>query len=164
MGHQYGAPHTWNSDINNASCPLSQRSSLDAFEPASGSTIMGYAGLCGVQNIQTFTDIYFHQRSLQRIWTNLTSGNSQCGDLTSSGNTAPEAEAGASFTIPRSTPYKLTGSSTDADGTGTHTFTWEQYDLGPAGAPTRGVCSPWPAPLLRARSRPRRTRRRSARS
>ncbi|WP_223032387.1 zinc-dependent metalloprotease [Hanstruepera marina] len=147
MGHQYGSPHTWNSDVNNGSCPLSQRSSADAYEPGSGSTIMGYAGLCGDQNVQTFTDIYFHQRSIQRIWFNLISGNSQCGDQTDTGNSAPTADAGADYVIPRLTPYKLTGSATDSDGTGSLTYTWEQFDLGSAGVPTESTSS---GPLVRS--------------
>lgn len=133
MGHQYGSPHTFNTDQANCG---PQRSAADAYEPGSGSTIMGYAGLCGDENVQTFTDIYFHQRSLSRMWTNITNGNSQCGDETDSGNTAPSmVEAGPNYSIPRLTPYKLTGSATDADGEETLTYTWEQYDLGPAGSP-----------------------------
>ena len=145
MGHQYGSPHTWNG--NEGGCAPGQRSSLDAYEPGSGSTIMGYAGLCGSQNVQGFTDVYFHQRSLQRIWTNVTAGNSTCANQTATGNSAPTAEAGPNYTIPRGTPFKLTGSSTDADGTSTHTFTWEQYDLGPAGAPAENNTS---GPMVRS--------------
>lgn len=147
MGHQYGSPHTWNADINSGSCPLSQRSGTDAYEPGSGTTIMGYAGLCGSQNVQPFTDIYFHQRSLQRIWFNLVSGNSQCADQTDSGNSAPVADAGANYTIPRLTPYKLTGSATDTDGIESLTYTWEQYDLGLAGVPTESTAT---GPLVRS--------------
>lgn len=145
MGHQYGSPHTWNGDA--AGCTSQQRSGLDAYEPGSGSTIMGYAGLCGAQNVQGFTDIYFHQRSLQRIWTNVTAGNSTCATQTDTGNAAPTADAGANYNIPISTPYKLTGSSTDTETTDTHTYTWEQYDLGPAGAPTETTAT---GPLVRS--------------
>lgn len=147
MGHQYGAPHTWNANIDSGSCPLSQRSPSNAYEPGSGSTIMGYGGLCGAQNVQTFTDIYFHQKSLQMIWANVTSGNSTCASQSASGNTAPTAEAGGNFTIPISTPYKITASSDDVDGTGGHTYTWEQWDLGPAGAPTETTSA---GPLVRS--------------
>lgn len=147
MGHQYGAPHTWNSDANSGSCPLGQRSSSNAYEPGSGSTIMGYAGLCTGQNVQGFTDIYFHQKSLQMIWANITTGSSQCATVTSTGNSAPTVNAGANYTIPVSTPYKLTASSTDADGTDSHTYTWEQWDLGPAGVPSETTTS---GPLVRS--------------
>lgn len=134
MGHQFGATHTFNGTSGN--CSGNNRSSITAYEPGSGSTIMGYAGICSPQNVQNNSDDYFHQASLKQIWTNITVGNSTCGALTATGNTAPFANAGASYTIPIATPYKLTGSSADADGVATHTYTWEQYDLGPAGMPT----------------------------
>ncbi|WP_339634470.1 reprolysin-like metallopeptidase [Bizionia echini] len=145
MGHQYGAPHTWNGDAGG--CTPGQRSSSNAYEPGSGSTIMGYAGLCGVQNVQTFTDIYFHQKSLQMIWSNITNGNSICASLSGSGNNAPTARAGANYTIPISTPYKLSATSTDNDGTESHTYTWEQYDLGPSGVPNETTAT---GPLVRS--------------
>ncbi|ALJ05363.1 hypothetical protein APS56_09600 [Pseudalgibacter alginicilyticus] len=128
MGHQFGAPHTWNGNTGN--CVTNDWTSTNAYEPGSGSTIMAYAGICSPQNVQAKADAYFHQKSIQMIWANITTGNSTCGTETLSGNTAPTAEAGASYTIPISTPYKLTGSSTDTETTASHTFTWEQYDLG----------------------------------
>lgn len=134
MGHQFGATHTFNGTTGN--CSGNHRSSITAYEPGSGSTIMSYAGICSPQNIQNNSDDYFHQASLQQIWNNITQGNSTCGVLTVTGNTAPTADAGASYSIPISTPYRLTGTSSDVDGTDTHTYTWEQFDLGPAGLPT----------------------------
>lgn len=133
LGHQFGAPHTFNGNQGNCN---GNGGSSDAYEVGSGTTIMAYAGICASDNVQQNSDAYFHQKSLQRIWTNVTMGNSTCADQSvSTGNNAPTADAGGNFIIPISTPYKLTGSSTDADGTGTHTYTWEQYDLGPAGLP-----------------------------
>jgi len=146
MGHQFGAPHTFNGDAGN--CAGGNRTASNAYEPGSGSTIMAYAGICTPQNVQNNSDAYFHQKSLQMIWDNITTGNSTCAVQTSNGNAAPISNAGASYTIPISTPYKLTGSSTDTDGTGSHTFTWEQYDLGDAGLPTEGDLSG--GPLVRS--------------
>lgn len=146
MGHQFGANHTWNG--NTGSCQPNDMSPSTAFEPASGTTIMGYAGICSSQNVQNNSDDYFHQISLQEIFTNITVGNSTCATLTATGNSAPTAEAGDSFTIPGLTPYKLIGASTDADGTASHTFTWEQFDLGPTGVPTDVTAS---GPLVRSR-------------
>ncbi|WP_027137924.1 T9SS type A sorting domain-containing protein [Gaetbulibacter saemankumensis] len=132
MGHQFGAPHTWSAD--SGSCdPASEWSASNAYEPGSGSTIMSYAGLCTPENVQTNGDDYFHQKSIQMIWTNITGGTSSvCDTETATGNTAPTANAGNNYSIPVSTPYKLTGSSMDADGTGSHTYTWEQFDLAPS--------------------------------
>jgi hypothetical protein len=145
MGHQFGSPHTFNGSTGN--CAGGNRSGSDAYEPGSGSTIMAYAGICTPQNVQNSSDDYFHQRSLQLIWANVNSGNSQCGDEMATGNTAPTANAGANYNIPKSTPYKLTASSTDVESTDTHTYTWEQWDLGPAGLPTETAAT---APLVRS--------------
>lgn len=137
MGHQFGAPHTWNGDTGN--CVTAEWSSPNAYEPGSGSTIMGYAGICSPQNIQAKGDAYFHQKSLQMMWDNISSGNSTCANAgaVTTGNGVPTAEAGPSYTIPISTPYRLTGTSSDVENTDTHTFTWEQFDLGTSG--TRGL-------------------------
>jgi subtilisin-like proprotein convertase family protein len=109
---------------------------------------MSYAGICPPQNVQLNSDGYFHQKSLQVMFDNITSGLSQCATLTPTGNSAPTADAGTNYTIPKSTPYKLTGSSTDPDGTASHTYTWEQYDLGPTGAPTETTLL---GPIVRSR-------------
>lgn len=136
MGHQYGSRHTFNGDAG--SCGNSgQRDSNSAYEPGSGSTIMAYPGICGVQNVQNNRDLYFHQRSLEAMWANISAGTgSTCPNLVPSGNSSPIADAGPNYNIPIGTPYKLTGSSADPDGTETHTYSWEQYDLGPSGVPS----------------------------
>lgn len=134
LGHQFGAPHTFNGTMGN--CSGANRTASNAYEVGSGTTIMAYAGICGSDNVQSNSDAYFHQKSLQMIWDNVNSGVSTCATQTPTGNGAPTSEAGVNYTIPSSTPYKLTGSSTDS-GTDTslHTYTWEQYDLGQAGLP-----------------------------
>jgi len=135
MGHQFGGSHTFNG--SSGSCSGGNRSATSAYEPGSGSTIMAYAGICPGQNVQNSSEDYFHRRSIVQISNNIQFGPaSNCPELVATGNFAPVAEAGASYIIPISTPYKLTGSSTDADGIATHTYTWEQYDLGSAGVPT----------------------------
>ena len=134
IGHQFGATHTFNGTADN--CSGTNRTSTTAYEPGSGSTIMSYAGICSPQNVATNSSDYFHQASLHQIWTNITRGNGTCGVLTTTGNAAPTANAGASYTIPIATPYRLTGASMDANGTAAHTYTWEQFDLGPAGVPS----------------------------
>ncbi|MBU2921533.1 T9SS type A sorting domain-containing protein [Winogradskyella psychrotolerans] len=146
LGHQFGAPHTFNGTVG--SCSGGNRSASNAYEPGSGSTIMAYAGICGSDNIQIGSDAYFHQNSLNRIWSHITSTGSCPVNRIVTGNTEPVADAGANHTIPRGTPYKLDGSnSTDIDGTATLTYTWEQYDLGAAGLPTETTIS---GPLVRS--------------
>lgn len=144
MGHQFGAPHTFNGNTGNC---IDNREPSNAYEPGSGSTIMAYAGICDPQNVQIRADAYFHQKSLQEMWNYISIGGGSCATQTNTNNSAPTAEAGSNYTIPISTPYKLTGSSTDADGTDSHTYTWEQYDLGPSGMPSETSSS---GPLVRS--------------
>ncbi|MEM6517237.1 MAG: reprolysin-like metallopeptidase [Bacteroidota bacterium] len=146
FGHQYGAPHTFNGNAPGTSC-LTQRTASNAYEPGSGSTIMGYAGICPPQNVQNNSDDYFHQISLEEMFDNITIGNSQCANTISISNSPPVADAGANFTIPQLTPYRLTGSATDDGGAAALTYTWEQYDLGPTGAPTEGTVQ---GPIVRS--------------
>lgn len=133
LGHQFGAPHTFNGNTSN--CEGGNREASNAYEVGSGTTIMAYAGICTPQNVQQQSDAYFHQKSIQMIWDNITTGTSTCGTETALTNNAPTANAGPDYTIPISTPFKLTGTSTDPDGIDGHTYTWEQYDLGPSGIP-----------------------------
>ncbi|MCL5127078.1 reprolysin-like metallopeptidase [Algibacter sp. L4_22] len=137
LGHQFGAPHTFNSVLPaDSNCSNLTRSTTSAYEPGGGTTIMAYAGICSPDNIQANSDDYFHINSLQLIWNHINSTNGSCATETTSGNAEPEAIVdGTSYTIPQSTPYKLSGSSTDADGIASHTYTWEQYDLGNSGLP-----------------------------
>ncbi|MDG5491016.1 reprolysin-like metallopeptidase [Psychroserpens sp. SPM9] len=128
MGHQYGALHTYNS--NNCAGPSTPST---AYEPGSGTTTMSYAGICGPSsNVIATNDLYFHQISLQQIWANIDSGAFDCSTNTPNNNALPTVEAGANYIIPIGTPFKLTGVSNDADGIESHTYCWEQFDLGPS--------------------------------
>lgn len=134
VGHEFGAPHTFNATTG--SCG-GNRDGSHAVEPGSGVTIMAYAGICGNTNDLANNSIpIFHTNSFQSITQTVQSTTCQVTNQVS--NTAPVVNAGNDYTIPKSTPFKLTGSATDAQGNAL-TYCWEQNDTGPAGnwnAPT----------------------------
>ena len=128
IGHQLGASHTFNGYQQN--CSANNRVQNSAVEPGSGSSIMGYAGICGGDDLQANSDAFFHSRSIAQIktFTQQAEGAS-CGTLTASLNNNPEVNAGANYSIPAHTPFALTGSSNDIDGDPL-LHSWEQTDIG----------------------------------
>ncbi|MCF6297062.1 MAG: M12 family metallo-peptidase, partial [Flavobacteriaceae bacterium] len=138
IGHQLGANHTFNG--NAANCAGANRNYATAVEPGSGSTLMAYASLCSPQNVQQHSDLYFHTISIDEIWENIISGTNNCGTTTNlvTNLNVPTANAGNDFTIPKSTPYKLTGQANDADGDPI-TFCWEQMNNGLNNIPPRAT-------------------------
>lgn len=137
MGHQFGAKHTFNNSCSN------NRSPESSMEPGSGSTIMSYAGICP-PNVQSYSNDYYHAKSIQEMWNNLKYGVSRCGALSDTNNAAPIANAGEDYTIPKSTPFMLTGSATDADGDETLTHAWEQMNPQIATMPPRNTSTTGP--------------------
>lgn len=131
MGHQFGANHTFT--IGNEGTGVHM-------EPGSGSTIMGYAGITSV-DVQPHSDAYFHAVSIQQVTNNIKTKT--CQTNTATGNAVPTANAGLDYTVPKSTPFMLTGSGTDANGDAL-TYCWEQFDsqtttTAPSATKTSGV-------------------------
>lgn len=116
LGHQFGANHTWTHGGNEGTGVQ--------VEPGSGSTIMGYAGITSL-DIQAHSDAYFHAASIQQVTNNVKAKT--CSVNTATGNAIPTASAGLDFTIPKSTPFMLTATGSDANGDAL-TYNWEQMN------------------------------------
>lgn len=128
LGHQLAAVHSFNGTTLN--CVSPNRSEDSAVEPGSGSTIMGYAGICGAENLQLASDAVFHAWSMREIVTFTSAGaGSTCGVLEATSNTAPIVSAGADYSIPKNTPFALQGSATDSEGD-TFSYQWDEMDPG----------------------------------
>ena len=119
IGHQMGGNHTWAFGSSSAGV---------AFEPGSGTTIMGYAGITAENDVQNHSDAYFHYNSILEMLN--TVDVRTCWTSTAISNKPPVAEAGDNYTIPQGTAFILRGSATDSDGGDVLTYTWEQIDNG----------------------------------
>jgi len=127
LGHQFAGNHTFRSATSSCS---GNGNSTTRVEPGSGITIMAYAGICGADDLAPHSIPYFHTISFDEImaYTNTGSGNS-CPVNTATGNKAPVVTGSATYNVPKSTPFTLTGSATDPDGDAL-TYQWEEIDNG----------------------------------
>jgi uncharacterized protein (TIGR03437 family) len=141
LGHQFGALHTFNGTLDD--CGPSRFAEM-AYEPGSGSTIMGYRGgflpdgtyypLCSTEDL-AFSGTYFHTATIEQIQNYTTFGvGGSCPVVTASGNNAPDVDAGPDHTIPANTPFTLMAIATDLDADAL-SYCWEEFDLGAAGPP-----------------------------
>src|SRR5207247_1294509 len=63
IGHQFNATHTFNANTGNC---LSARTPSTAYEPGTGTTILGYRFTCAPEDLMS-SDTYFHNASLEQI-------------------------------------------------------------------------------------------------
>ncbi len=117
VGHQLGGNHTFS---------MSNEGSGVNDEVGSGITIMGYAGITS-QDVANHSISIYHEATIAQIQTNL--GTKTCPITTSisANNATPVVAAVSNYTIPKSTPFALTGAATDANGDAL-TYCWEQND------------------------------------
>ncbi|TAI47219.1 reprolysin-like metallopeptidase [Flagellimonas allohymeniacidonis] len=131
LGHQFGANHTWSFE--------SEGTGVQA-EPASGTTIMGYAGIVPGNNVQPNGDDYFHYNSIFQIRNYLATVS--CGENTALTNNPPTVTPIGDFIIPQGTAFVLEGVASDSDVGDVLTYTWEQIDDGVVTTSTFGPESP----------------------
>lgn len=136
MGHQFGAYHTFNSVLS--SC-IGNRVSSSAYEPGSGSTVMGYPGICGADNLQAHADAYFHAKSLADISAYIAAPpGGDCSTTTPNPNAQPViTSVSPNASIPSRTPFALDGIAVAGSGSSL-SYAWEEYDLGPAATVASG--------------------------
>jgi len=124
IGHQLGANHIFTSTKGYCG---DNKAFLTSIEPGSGSSIMGYAGICGTENIQENSDPYFSAINIEEI-NNFINKLGSCSKNLFTGNSKPEIKINkTNFTIPHSTPFKLSAEATD-DNQDDLTYHWEQID------------------------------------
>lgn len=115
MGHQFGGNHTFSHNVEGSGVNV---------EPGSGSTIMGYAGIT-TRDVQPNSDDYFVYASIKQIQDNMV--GKTCPTRVTLSNITPVVNAGLDYTIPKSTPFVLTGTASDGNGD-VLTYCWEQND------------------------------------
>lgn len=143
MGHQFGGNHTFNSVTG--SCGGGNRSSNSAYEIGSATTIMGYAGICGSDNIQMNSDDYYHVRSLEEM---TGASVTACAANTASNNQLPTlSPISATYIIPYRTSFEMTAVGNDLDNN-PMTYCWEEWDRGGSGGAWNA--SSTVAPILRS--------------
>ncbi|MCB0372090.1 MAG: proprotein convertase P-domain-containing protein [Muricauda sp.] len=131
LGHQFGANHTWSFE--------SEGTGVQA-EPASGTTIMGYAGITGANNVAANGDDYYHYYSILQISEYLQTVS--CAQTTSLVNLPPVLTPVGNYVIPKGTAFVLEGIASDPDVGDVLTYTWEQIDNGVITADSFGPTNP----------------------
>jgi len=115
IGHQFGAYHTFSHET--------EGTGVNA-EPGSGSTIMGYAGITGLDDLQEHGDAYFHYYSIQNISEYV--ATLSCGTSEALAVETFTVDAGPDFFIPVGTAFELKISPIEGDAS--YTYCWEQLD------------------------------------
>ena len=115
MGHQFGGNHSFSHNVEGSGVNV---------EPGSGSTIMGYAGIT-TRDVQQHSNDYFVYANIKQIQDNM--AGKSCPVRINLTNGAPVVNAGLDYTIPKSTPFILSGTATDPNGD-VLTYCWEQND------------------------------------
>lgn len=162
FGHQFSNRHTNYGCNTNGAC--------SRYEPGRGSTIMSTSAGCDAGDFFANRTDYFSVASLQNMVDFMNSGLfvtgtscntvtiggwSDCATLIPTGNSMPSSNANANsidgLVIPHSTPFVLNGSGSDADGVGSLTYNWEQYDTDYSGSDAPDdTASSTTAPLFRS--------------
>lgn len=116
MGHQMGAGHTYT---------FTTTQQDQKVEPGSGTTIMAYTGIVGALDVQYNSHDNYHYNSLNQIRNKI--NQVSCGTNVPFALPAPVVDAGANYSIPKSTPFVVRASTSDAENE-SYTYSIEQID------------------------------------
>lgn len=136
VGHQFDMSHSYNSNV-----PVCTTRAYDtSVEPGSGTTIMSYGYTCnndtagdGLVGNDDYENPYapilnFHTVNYDQA--NAFIASLSCYTSTATGNAIPVINAmQTTHTIPKSTPFALTGSATDADAADVLSYSWEGTNI-----------------------------------
>ncbi|WP_310560577.1 reprolysin-like metallopeptidase [Flavobacterium sp.] len=126
LGHQFNMSHSYNSNIE----VCTSRTAATSVEPGSGITIMSYGFICGSDNPAGPTTALLQYHSVNYEQALAFMNTQTCQATTATTNTPPTVTVPAAFTIPKSTPFTLTGSATDINNTDALTYCWEGTNIG----------------------------------
>jgi hypothetical protein len=127
ISHQMGGHHSFRNCTGSADPNVD---SSNAIEPGSGSTIMGYAGICSAQNLQAHSDPYYDALSLFRMRALVERlGPAGCGTRHDIGLRRPLLSAPGACTVPMGSYVALNGWGTTPSPL---FYSWDVIDSAPA--------------------------------
>jgi hypothetical protein len=129
LGHQLSGAHSFRDcDGQNDGNFMSE----GAVEPGSGTTIMGYAGICGSRDVQKFSDPYFNSNNLVAMRALIRSrASGGCGVATAIPNGAVSTvSVPATCTLPKGNFLQLNGALTNNAQETQMRFAWDRVDTG----------------------------------
>ena len=143
MGHQFGMAHTHNSTLGGCA---GERNPSTAVEPGSGVTLMSYYSNCSTDNygsqLSNFHTVSYEQANA------FINGAGNCYISSSSGDSPPTiTSTTGGTTIPKSTPFSLTGTAT---GNGSLTYSWEGTNIATTTPDASTLADPSQPPFFRS--------------
>ena len=129
VGHQLSGAHSFRDCAGQGDGNFM---SEGAVEPGSGSTIMGYAGICGARDIQKTSDPYFNSNNLVAMRALIQSrASGGCGVATAIPNAVVSTvSVPATCTLPKGNFLQLNGALTNNAQETQMRFAWDRVDTG----------------------------------
>jgi hypothetical protein len=81
-------------------------------------------------NFQSQRESFYHAGTVAQMLDYLAT-IPDCGTTTATGNSAPTVDAGPDYTVPRGTPFVLSGTGSDPDAGDAPTYGWDEMDASP---------------------------------